>query len=178
MTLERFVLDLDDHDSDGDRAEALLIFSSVKMPDDFRYFRVQDVSVEAANYKGYRIPITAVRYYDGMTGVYVIAGGYVLFRQIDVLYEEGGYCIAALYADAEPGKPLTYTSLGFEERMIIDGIRYADGMAELIGWEKKEYYNGGIPVPKGQTLAYFYHLDDLEQIILTGKDLYHGKALD
>lgn len=178
MTLERFVLDLDDHDSDGDRAEALLIFSSVKMPDDFRYFRVQDVSVEAANYKGYRIPITAVRYYDGMTGIYVIAGGYVLFRQIDVLYEEGGYCIAALYADAEPGKPLTYTSLGFEERMIIDGIRYADGMAELIGWEKKEYYNGGIPVPKGQTLAYFYHLDDLEQIILTGKDLYHGKALD
>ena len=178
MTLERLTLDLDDHDSDGDRAEALLIFSSVKMPGDFRYLRVQDVSVEAAKYDGYRIPITAVRYYDGMTGVYVIAGGYVMFRQIDVLYEEEGYCIAALYADAEPGKPLTYTSLAYEERMIIDGMRYADGFAELIGWEKEEYCNGGIPVPKGQTLAYFYHLDDLEQVILTGKDLYHGKALD
>ena len=178
MTLERLVLDLDDHDSDGDRAEALLILSSVKMPEDFRYLRVQDVSVEAASYKGYRIPITAVRYYDGMTGVYVIAGGYVLFRQIDVLFEKGGYCIAALYADAEPGKPLTYTSLAYEERMIIDGICYADGMAELMGWEKEKYYNGGIPVPKGRALAYFYHLDDLEQVILTGKDLYHGKALD
>ena len=178
MTLERLVLDLDDHDSDGDRAEALLIFSSVKMPDSFRYLRVQDVSVEAASYEGYRIPITAVRYYDGMTGVYVIAGGYAMFRQIDVLYEEEGYCIAALYADAEPGKPLTYTSLAFESGMIIDGVRYADKMAELLGWEKEEYDNGGIPVPKGRTLAYFYHLDDLEQVILTGKDLYHGKALD
>lgn len=178
MKLERLVHDLDDHDSDGDRAEALLIFSSVKMPGDFRYLRVQDVSVEAASYKGYRIPITAVRYYDGMTGVYVIAGGYVLFRQIDVLYEEGGYCIAALYADAEPGRPLTYTSLGFEGRAVIDGMRITDELAESLGLEKAEYYNGGIPLPKGRTLRYFYHLDDLEQVILTGKDLYHGKALD
>ncbi len=178
MTLERLVLDLDDYDDDGDRAEALLIFSAVKMPDNFRYLRTQNVSVEAASYKGYRIPITAVRHYDGMTGVYVVAGGYVLFRQIDVIYEEDGYCIAALYADAEPGKPLTYTSLGFEKFIIVNGMYTADEMAELIGWEKEKHYNGGIPVPKGRTLRYFYHLNDLEQVILTGKDLYHGKALD
>ena len=178
MTLEKLILDLDDYDQDDNRAESLLVFSTVKMPDDFRYLRTQNVSIEAASYKGYRIPVTAVRYYDGMTGVYVVAGGYVLFRQIDVLYEKDGYCIAALYADAEPGKPLTYTSLAFEKRMIIDGIHYADVMAEMVGWEKKEYYNGGIPVPKGQTLRYFYHLNDLEEVILTGKDLYHGKALD
>ena len=178
MTLERFVPDLDDHDADGDRAEALLIFSSVKMPEDFSYLRAQDVSVAAVSYKGYRIPITAVRYYDGMTGVYVIAGGYILFRQIDVLYEANGYCIAALYADAEPGKPLTYTSLGFEGLALIDPMEVTDSVAERYGWEKKEYDNGGIPVPKGRTLGYFYHLNDLEQVILTGKDLYHGKALD
>lgn len=178
MSLERLVLDLDDHDSDGDRAEALLIFSSTKMPEDFRYLRSQDVSIEAASYRGYRIPITAVRYYDGMTGVYVLAGGYVLFRQIDVIYEEDGYCIAALYSDAEPGKPLTYTSLGFAGRSAIDGMELLDGVAESHGWEKTEHDNGGIPVAMGRTLRYFYHLDDLEQVILTGKDLFHGKALD
>ena len=178
MTLERLVLDLDDYDDDGDRAEALLIFSTVRMPDNFRYLRTQSVSVEAVSYKGYRIPITAVRYYDGMTGVYVVAGGYVLFRQIDVLYEKGGYCIAALYSDAEPGKPLTYTTIAYENRILIYGIIATDKMAEELGWEKTEHDNGGIPVPKGQTLRYFYHLNDLEEVILTGKDLYHGKALD
>ncbi len=178
MTLERLVLDLDDYDSDGDRSEALLIFSSVKMPEDFSYLRSQDVSVEAACHRGYRIPITAVRYYDSMTGVYVLSGGYVFFRQIDVVYESGGYCIAAPYSEAEPGKPLTYTSLGFEGRSLLDAMPAADGLAELRGWERTEHDNGGIPVPMGRTLSYFYHLGDLEQIILTGKDLYHGKALD
>ena len=178
MKLERLVLDLDDYDKDDDRAEALLIFSTVKMPDNFRYLRAQNVSVAAASFKGYRIPITAVRSYDGMTGVYIVAGGYVLFRQIDVIHEKDGYCIAAAYSDAEPGKPLTYTSLGFERLCLIDGMIATDEVAEELGWEKTRHDNGGIPVPKGQTLRYFYHLNDLEEIILTGKDLYHGKALD
>ena len=178
MTLERLVLDLDDHDSDGDRAEALLVFWTKQMPKNFKYLRSQDVSIELATYSGYRIPLTAVRYYDGMTGVYTLSGGYVFFRQIDVIYEGNGYCIAADYSVAEPGKPLTYTSLGFSDYGKFDDYASLHALAEECGWEKKVYDNGGIPVPKGRTLRYFYHLDDLEQVILTGKDLYHGKALD
>ena len=178
MTLERFVLDLADYDSDGDRAEALLIFSTKEMPKSFKYFRSQDVSIEYASYRGYRIPLSAVRYYDGMTGVYTLNGGYVFFRRIEVIYEGGGYCIAADYADAEPGKPLTYTALGFSDYGKFDDFASLHSLAEEYGWEKRIYDNGGIPVVKGQTLRYFYHLDDLEQVILTGKDLYHGKALD
>ena len=178
MMLERLVHDLDDYDSDGDRAEALLIFSATKMPGDFRYLRSQDISVEAASYSGYRIPITSVRYYDGMTGVHVIAGGYVLFRQIDIIYEGGGYCIASPYSVAEPGKPRTYTSLGFSDYGKFEDYESLHLIAEKLGWEKEEHDNGGIPVPMGRTYRYFYHLNDLEQVILTGKDLYHGKALD
>ncbi len=178
MTLERLVLDLDDHDSDGDRAEALLIFATKEMPKGFTYLRSQDISIEYASYKGYRIPLTALRYYEGMTGVYTLNGGYVFFRQIDVIYEGNGYCIAADYADAEPGKPETYISLGFSDYGKFDDYAALHALAAEYGWEKKIYDNGGIPVPMGQTLRYFYHLDDLEQIILTGKDLYHGKALD
>ncbi len=178
MTLERLVLDFDDHDGDGDRAEALLVFFTKEMPKDFTYLRLQDVSIEFASYSGYRIPLTAVRYYDGMTGVYTLVGGYVFFRQIDVIYEGNGYLIAADYADAEPGKPLTYTALGFSDYGKFDDYASLHALAEEQGWEKKIYDNGGIPVVKGQTLRYFYHLDDLEQVILTGKDLYHGKALD
>lgn len=178
MTLESLVLDLDDYDGDGDRAEALLIFWSKEMPKNFKYLRLQDVSIELARYSGYRIPLTAVRYYDGMTGVYTINGGYVFFRQIKVIYEGNGYVIAADYSDAEPGKPLTYTALGFSDHGKIDDYASLHAFADEHGFEKKIYDNGGIPVPKGQTLRYFYHLDDLEQVILTGKDLYHGKALD
>lgn len=178
MTLERLVLDFEDYDGDGDRAEALLIFSTKEMPKDFKYLRAQNVSIELCSHKGYRIPITAVRYYDGMTGVYTLSGGYVLFRRIEILYEGSGYCIAADYADAEPGKPLTYTVLGFSDHGAVNDYASLHALAEERGWERKEYDNGGIPVVKGQTLRYFYHLDDLEQIILTGKDLYHGKALN
>ncbi len=178
MTLERLVLDIDDHDADGDRGEALLIFASKEMPKDFKYFRTQNISIELTVYRGYRIPITAVRYLDGMTGVYTLNGGYVLFRQIDIIYEGNGYYIAADYADAEPGKPKTYTVLGFSEKGAVGDYASLDELALNMGWEKKIYDNGGIPVVKGQNLKYFYHLDDLEQIILTGKDLYHGKALD
>ncbi len=178
MTLERLVLDLDDYDADGDRAEALLIFSSKEMPRDIKYLRAQDVSVEAASYSGYRIPITALRYHEGMTGVYTLNGGYVFFRQIKVLYEGAGYCIAADYADAEPGKPLTYTVLGFSDKGAVNDYEKMHLLADGYGWEKAVYDNGGIPVVMGRQLRYFYHLDDLEQIILTGKDLYHGKALD
>ncbi|MBQ2241600.1 MAG: hypothetical protein II319_05615, partial [Clostridia bacterium] len=178
MTLERLVLDLDDHDEDGDRAEALLIFSTSEIPRGFVYRRTQDVSIEYASYHGYRIPLSSVRYYDGMTGVYTLGGGYVLFRQIKVIFEGDGYCIAADYADAEPGKPLTYTSLGFSDHGKIDDYASLHSFAEGLGLEKTVYDNGGIPVPKGRTLRYFYHLNDLEQIILTGRELYHGKALD
>ena len=178
MYLERLVLDLNDHDDDGDRAEALLIFSTSEMPKGFVYRRTQDVSIEYASYHGYRIPLSSVRYYDGMTGVYTLGGGYVLFRQIKVIFEGDGYCIAADYSDAEPGKPLTYTSLGFPDHGKIDDYASLHSFAEELGLEKTVYDNGGIPVPKGRTLRYFYHLNDLEQIILTGKDLYHGKALD
>ncbi len=178
MYLEQIILDLDDHDSDGDRSEALLLFSSSEMPQGFVWRRTQDVSIEYASHRGYRIPLSAVRYYDGMTGVYTVGGGYVLFRQIKVIYEGDGYCIAADYADAEPGKPLTYTALGFSDSGKLDDYASLHAFAEGLGLEKKIYDNGGIPVPMGRTLRYFYHLGDLEQIILTGKDLYHGKALD
>ena len=178
MHLERIALDLDDHDSDGDRAEALLIFSSREMPKGFVWHRTQNVNVEYASHHGYRIPLSAVRYYDGMTGVYTLGGGYVLFRQINVIFEGDGYCIAADYADAEPGKPLTYTVLGFSDSGKIGDYDSLHAFAEGLGLEKTVYDNGGIPVIKDQALRYFYHLGDLEQIILTGKDLYHGKALD
>lgn len=178
MTLERLVTDLEDHDGDGDRAEALLIFWSKEMTRGFKYLRVQDVSIELARYNGYRIPITAVRYYEGMTGVYTLNGGYVFFRQIDVIYEGNGYVIAADYADAEPGRPLTYTVLGFSDSGSLDDYASLHSLAETHGWQKRIYDNGGIPLPKGRTLRYFYHLDDLEEVILTGKELYHGKALD
>jgi hypothetical protein len=113
-----------------------------------------------------------------MTGVYTLGGGYVLFRQIDVIFEGDGYCIAADYADAEPGKPLTYTVLGFSDKGKIGDYDSLHLFAGHLKLEKRLYNNGGIPVVKGQSLRYFYHLNDLEQIIWTGKDPYHAKALD
>ena len=37
--------------------------------------------------------------------------------------------------------------------------------------------NGGTPVKYGTKEDYYYYLDELEDIILTGRNLYDGKAL-
>ena len=45
------------------------------------------------------------------------------------------------------------------------------------GWERRNYDNGGTPVKYGTKEDYYYYLDELEDIILTGRNLYDGKAL-
>ena len=170
MTLEKLVYDGEDG--------AVLLFSSSDLPEDFTYLRAQQVRIEYRVFEGYRIPVEAVRHYDGMTGVYTLHGGYVYFRRINVLYEGEGYYIVSKYADIEEGKPKTYRVLGFDEKGAIDDYAALDAVAERLGLEKTVHDNGGTPLKYGESLPYFYHLADLEEIIIVGNDLYHGKVLN
>jgi hypothetical protein len=178
MKLERVVLDIEDHDSDGDRKEAVLVFSTKEMPRDFEYIRVQNIHIEYATYDGYRVPMSAVHYYKGMVGVYAQNGGYILFRRISPIYEGDGYYIVNDYSTAEPGLPKTYPCLGFSDFGCFDDYRTLEDMAERHGWERKNYDNGGVGVVMGQSLEYYYHLSEHEQMVTFGRELYHGKALN
>ncbi|MCD7776471.1 MAG: hypothetical protein LUH54_03755, partial [Firmicutes bacterium] len=83
--------------SDNSSGEAYLIFVSETMPSDFDYSRMQPVTITAASYSGYKVPLTAVRVvdYDGVnvTGVYILYGGTVSFRRIEILLSQDGYVL-------------------------------------------------------------------------------------
>ena len=170
MTLEKFAYD--------EEGGAILLFSSSDIPADFLYMRAQRVRVEYRVFNGYRIPIEAVRHYDGMTGVYTLHGGYVYFRRINVLYEGEGYYIVSKYADIEKGKPKTFRVLGFNPDGVLHEYDSIFTVAEKLGLEKTVHNNGGTPLKYGYSAPYFYHLADLEEIIIVGNDLYHGKVLN
>lgn len=170
MSLEKLSYD--------ESGNAVLLFSSSNPPADFLYLRAQRVRIEYRTFEGYRVPVEAVRHYDGMTGVYTLHGGYVYFRRINVLYEGEGYYIVSKYADVEEGKPKTYRILGFNEDGLVGDYDSLHATAKKLSLEQSIYNNGGMPLKYGYSTPYFYHLADLEEIIIVGSDLYHGKVLN
>lgn len=155
----------------------ILLFSTRTMPVGFNYQRLQQVRVEQKLLSGYRIPMSAVRAYRGMTGVYTLSGGLVSFRRIDILYQNDDYCIAAEYSTVSGDRTPTYRVLGFNSNGYIGEYRSLHLFAESRGWERRIYDNGGEPIKYGSKEDYYYYLDELEDIILTGKNLYDGKKL-
>lgn len=170
MTLESVTGD----DSNGGR---ILLFSTRTMPRGFNYQRLQRVKIERKLLSGYRIPMSAVRAYRGMTGVYTLSGGLVSFRRIDILYQNDDYCIAAEYSAVSGDRTPTYRVLGFNSNGYIGEYRSLHLFAESRGWERRVYDNGGDPIKYGSKEDYYYYLNELEDIILTGKNLYDGKKL-
>lgn len=106
------------------RDDALLIFSCDVMPEDFSYLRSQSVEIVTGVQRGLRVPDDAVRVIDGVTGVYVVHGGRVEFRRIEILLERDGECIAA--ADLEAGEgEIPYLAL--HDEIITAGKDLYDG---------------------------------------------------
>lgn len=88
LTVDRVV-------SEKGRDEAVVIFSSNLMLECDDYAHFQTVSVALSSTEGYKIPISAVRYENGISGVYVLRGSLVRYRQIEIIGSGDGYVIVA-----------------------------------------------------------------------------------
>lgn len=170
MTLEKKV-------ADEKTGGILLLFSTDRMVSGFSYKRIQSVSIERSVLTGYRVPMSAVRSYRGMVGVYTLHGGRVYFRRINILYQNEDYCIVSEYSAVSGDRGLTYKVLGFNADGILGEYDSLHRFAQSRGWDRHIYDNGGTPVKYGTKEDYYYYLDELEDIILTGKNLYDGKTL-
>lgn len=84
MKLERLV-------AEGERA--MLVFSADVMPDGFSYTRLQPAVISDNAYTGLRVPASAVRAVDGVTGVYVLEGGIVHYRAVKLIVEGEDWCL-------------------------------------------------------------------------------------
>lgn len=109
--------------------EDILIFSCSVMPQGFSFARYQSLEIRISSVGGYRIPSSAVRaVLDGdgneIKGVYILNASVVHFRQIDIIFEGDGYCIAAL---AEEGSDKQDGYLELNDLIIVAGEDLYDG---------------------------------------------------
>jgi len=117
MTLEKII-------TDNSTDQALLVFRTGEIPENFNYLRMQTIEVVRQNYSGLGVPASAVRVVDGQEGVYTLIGNVVKFRKIDTLFEEEGYFIVKNYTPTESG----YSEhLKRNELIIVKGKNLYDG---------------------------------------------------
>lgn len=83
-------------------SEVVLIFETETIPSDFNFKRMQPAEVITETYRGFRVPVSAVRQLDGKQGVFILVGSVVDFRQIDVLFEFDGYYIVSAPSSGDP----------------------------------------------------------------------------
>ena len=80
--------------------------------------------IEINSYLGLKISPAAVRFTEEGSGVYVLEGGRVQFKNIDILYEDEDFVLCRIVEEHEEnaGNPL----LIFDE-VIIEGVDLYDG---------------------------------------------------
>ena len=126
MTLERRI-------NRTDRDMTILVFSTKTLPESFDYSRSQTVELTRASYEGLRISTKALRVRDGVTGVYVVTGSRVTFKETEVIYTYGGHCICSIPSDPDYPKEndIAYSSkkrLSLHDTVITEGNDIYDGM--------------------------------------------------
>lgn len=96
---------------------SVLVFYSSNMPDGFGYTRYQTITIEQEAFNGYRVPVSAIRTLDGVSGVYVLRGSIVEFREISPVSVQDGMVVVDADAEAT-GK---YKMLQYYDRIIVKG---------------------------------------------------------
>lgn len=100
-----------------EKDSTLLIFSCNQQPQGFAYSRYQKVSVVLSNAEGYRIPVGALRMLDGVTGVYVLRGSVIEFREVAPIHLTDG----TVLADASASPTGKYAMLDYYDVLIVRG---------------------------------------------------------
>lgn len=126
MTLERRI-------SRTDKDMTVLVFSTKLMPEGFDYSRRQTVEIPNAAHEGIRVSSSAIRMKDGVTGVYVVIGSKVVFKETEVIYTYGRYSVCAIpknpiYPDRRDIAYSSKTELSLHDAVVIDGTDIYDGM--------------------------------------------------
>ncbi len=85
-----------------DKEGAAIILTSNRMPQEFDFYRIQDVELVKQEYTGIQVPVEAVRMVDGEIGVYILDVTTVSFRKIDILYTtDDSYIVSATLREEE-----------------------------------------------------------------------------
>lgn len=149
----------------GGDGRAALIFECTDMPEDFEYTRMQTVTVTVNEYSGFRVPLSAVRVVnygdDAVEGVYILYGGVVYFRRVEVILTQDGYALC----DSTAG-------VVEEEKDEDDGEHVFPDITETTAPETEPPET---EPPKEYESIPYLSLYDL--VIISAKGLYDGKVV-
>ncbi len=126
MTLERRI-------ARTDKDITVLVFSTKQMPSGFDYSRCQTIELPCEEYEGIKISTSSLRMQDGKTGVYVVIGTKVVFKETEVLYNYGGYSVCAIpknpaYPNRRDIEYSSKTKLSLHDSVVTNGTDIYDGM--------------------------------------------------
>jgi hypothetical protein len=105
--------------------QAMLVFRGDTLPTDFRLNRSQPVSMVHEEYTGLRIPASALRSQNGVTGVYIRHGSTVYYRAVEIILEEEDWCLVEIQPEKDP--PEGHTWLQQNDIVITKGRGLYDG---------------------------------------------------
>lgn len=71
--------------------DAVAVFLCTRIPDAFDFTRCQKITVAQSAFTGFRIPAEAMRFHEGLEGVFVLDEVTVDFRRVSISHEANGY---------------------------------------------------------------------------------------
>lgn len=98
----------------GKGDEAIIVLSCDEMDATIAAARVVDVELLFSEYTGIRISRKAIRFKDGIKGVYVLQGENMVFKALDVIYEGDDYVLSKMNADGD--------FLNLYDRVLLDPV--------------------------------------------------------
>lgn len=78
---------------------SIIVVSCDELSSDMVQNRTENVSLIFNNYSGIKVPRKAIRFKDGVKGVYVLVGQNIKFKKLDVLYEGNDFVISKNTSD-------------------------------------------------------------------------------
>ncbi|MBQ8623529.1 MAG: hypothetical protein IJ424_04025 [Oscillospiraceae bacterium] len=85
----------------GNGNEAIIVLSCDELNSDIAATRVAEVELIFSEHTGIKVSRSAIRFVNGVKGVYVIEGEQIHFKMLDVIYEGDDYVISTNTSDAE-----------------------------------------------------------------------------
>lgn len=184
---------LEDVRTTDDGKEACLIFSLSSLAAGFDYSREFEIKVVTEEYDGYRIPLSALRSAkDGTSGVFVMSGGVVLFRRVEIISTTDTYALVKTYDnyiyDLQKSRTANKIYNSKNDSSLFAGI-YPGG-AQTVFENKEDIFDNRknklltVKNTDGDTVVdlnvdvedhEYGYLEENEFIIIEGSSLYHGK---
>ena len=86
---------------DDTSEKTAVIFSCDYMSQNISRLRNDSVRIELGTYKGLKIPYKALRFQDGLQGVYVVVNQALEFKKVDIIYDDVGFFISRIDSNDE-----------------------------------------------------------------------------